>query len=203
MTEGGYDDGYSSSKCFWGIQPASFVARFLDREGAAPRRVLDLGCGEGKNANAFALAGATVEAVDCSTLAIQNGKALFESDAIKWHIGDAARWPLPIDRYDVIVSYGLFHCLDTSETVAALIRRAKMATRPGGHHIICAFNDRSQDLVAHPGFEPLLLPHHWFLAQYGDWVLEQVSDSDLHETHPHNLIPHHHSLTRMIARKNV
>jgi hypothetical protein len=36
---------------------------------------------------------------------------------------------------------------------------------------------------------------------YRGWTLLHQSDEDLHETHPHNSIPHVHSMTRLIARK--
>jgi Methyltransferase domain len=44
--------------------------------------VLDLGCGEGKNAHAFSRAGATVVAVDCSQLAITNGRRAFPDNQL-------------------------------------------------------------------------------------------------------------------------
>jgi predicted nicotinamide N-methyase len=59
VIDGGYDDGYSACPCFWGSSPGSLVRALLDNNPLlAGRAVLDLGCGEGKNANAFALAGA-------------------------------------------------------------------------------------------------------------------------------------------------
>lgn len=200
---GGYDDGYAASKCFWGTEPSSLVRQFLRENDVESLNVLDLGCGEGKNANAFAIAGANVEAVDCSALAIENGRAIFTSRRIRWHIADVATWPLGTESHDIVILYGLFHCLASSNSIAEMVQRSRAATKVGGHHIVCTFNDRSHDLRAHPGFRPLLLPHEWFLRQYADWHLLSASDSDLYETHPHNMIPHHHSLTRLIARKDV
>lgn len=202
LTSGGYDDGYAATTCFWGTEPSSLVRTFLSGVSVNGKTVLDAGCGEGKNANAFAGAGASVVAVDCSKKAIQNGQKLFTSPSISWHIGQIETWPLEPGSFDVIVGYGLLHCLPDAAAQQRLVRRLQSATKPGGYNIICTFNDRSHDLSAHEGFSPLLLPHETYLGYYADWKIIEVSDADLHETHPHNGIPHHHSLTRLLARNN-
>src|SRR6516164_5492748 len=82
---GGYDEGYLSCSCFWGRSPGSLIRSHLESiVNAKGLRVLDLGCGEGKNANAYAKAGAEVIAVDCSRAAIENGMRAFPAAGIKW-----------------------------------------------------------------------------------------------------------------------
>lgn len=203
MADGGYDAGYSATDCFWGTDAASLVREFLASNNASGLRVLDVGCGEGKNANAFALVGSRVMAVDCSELAIHNGKNLFPSNLIDWQVADVTTLNWRSEAFDIVVSYGLFHCLPNVDVAAQLISQIQRSTKPGGFNIFCTFNDRSQDLSAHPGFSPLLLNHDWYLDHYADWTIQKATDSDLHETHPHNLIPHHHSLTRVIAKKHA
>ncbi len=200
--QGGYDDGYSSVPCLWGTEPGSLVKLLLSTlEPNEKLRVLDLGCGEGKNAAALARLKFEVDAVDCSVLAIENGKRAFPSLGIRWCNQDALEYECGEAKYDVVICYGLFHCLRTVGAAEHLLTLVQRATRRGGRNAICAFNDRSQDLSAHPGFDPLLLPHEWYSEKYSKWCIEHVSDADLHETHPHNGIPHHHSMTRILARK--
>jgi hypothetical protein len=67
--------------------------------------------------------------------------------------------------------------------------------------VICAFNDRFQDLSAHPGFSPTTLNHNIYLDIFSDLETIQAHDRDLHEIHPHNGILHTHSMTRILARK--
>lgn len=201
MIDGGYEDGYKATPCFWGSAPASLVRLFLARQDVSQHKVLDLGCGEGKNAHAFALNGARVDAVDCSSKAIENGRIAFPSSNISWHIADARSWEGEDDSYDVIISYGVLHCMRNEADAAALISNMSKMTKCGGYNIICTFNDRRHDLTAHPGFSPLLAGHGWYLGQYAGWQITDASDSDLFETHPHNQIPHYHSMTRLIARK--
>ena len=199
---GGYDEGYISVPCFWGTEPGSLVVELLAQHTpSASQTILDIGCGEGKNAAPFVEFGSTVVAVDCSSAAIANGKRAYPDLPIEWVNEDARCFDCGLVRYDIVISYGLFHCLNSEQEIATLIDRLQAATRPNGFHVVCVFNDRSHDLSAHPGLKPTLLPHDWYVAAYADWQLSKMSDTDLHETHPHNRVPHHHSLTRFLARK--
>jgi len=200
--DGGYDDGYAACPCFWGREPGSLVARFLARvPDVAGWDVLDAGCGEGKNAHALMMRGARVTAVDTSALALHNAREAWPSSTVAWVHADVRRLTLPPASFDLVVAYGLLHCLACRGEVEALVARFQAVTRAGGRHVICAFNERRQELMAHPGFEPCLIPHSAYLDLYRDWDIEEASDEDLHETHPHNRIAHVHSLTRLTARR--
>jgi 2-polyprenyl-3-methyl-5-hydroxy-6-metoxy-1,4-benzoquinol methylase len=108
---GGYDEGYLSCSCFWGRSPGSLIRSHLESiVNAKGLRVLDLGCGEGKNANAYAKAGAEVIAVDCSRAAIENGMRAFPAAGIKWIHSDAKSYLKNADAFDVVIMYGLLHC---------------------------------------------------------------------------------------------
>lgn len=199
--DGGYDDGYRECPCFWGSAPGSLVAEVLQHSEVRGKRVLDLGCGEGKNAAALARAGASVIAVDCSQLAIRNGKAAFPSLPVEWVVGDAVNVRFDSKAHDLVIMYGLPHCLPTPVAIRNLISVAIKATRVGGTNILVAFNDGSHELQrAHPGFCPTLIPHAEYLKMYATHEVVMASNSMLHETHPHNGVPHHHSLTRLVAR---
>jgi len=199
---GGYDDGYEAVPCFWGEEPGSLVREFLSRNVVTGLRVLDLGAGEGKNASALAKAGAAVDAVEMSSSAIENGRERF-GHGFNWIHADARTINLGSKSYDLVVSYGLAHCMKSESEAAHLIEQSQDALKAGGHYILVAFNARSQDLRAHPGFEPLLLSHDWYVERFSGWDLLIATDTNLHETHPHNNVPHHHSMTRLLARKRV
>jgi 2-polyprenyl-3-methyl-5-hydroxy-6-metoxy-1,4-benzoquinol methylase len=169
----------------------------------APRiRLRDLGCGEGKNAAAFAQAGALVVAVDCSVFALTNGQREFGHAKIEWVLSDAETYLRKSDSFDVIVMYGLLHCLASRVAIASVLKLAISRTGIGGHHIVAAFNDGPHDLSAHPGFVPTLAPHNFYLKEYRGHRIVSESNELLHETHPHNNIPHFHSLTRLIATRS-
>jgi len=168
-------------------------------------RILDAGCGEGKNAAYLAGLGALVRAIDVSPLAIRNAKAAWaELHNLTWEIADIRTAPLQPAGYDVIVAYGLFHCLPAVEDIYSTARQLQQATVVGGYNVICAFNDRRQDLRdAHPTLRPSLLAHDKYRTLYSGWDYLVVSDSDLHESHPDKNVPHVHALTRLLTQKWV
>jgi SAM-dependent methyltransferase len=201
LGDGGYDEGYSRSPCFWGRSPGSLVRDFLQRNPSLKgANVLDLGCGEGKNANAFAMAGASVDAVDCSALAIANGRTAFPDANVRWFAASAMDYLRTCSSYDVIVMYGLLHCLPSRQDISALIELAIKRTVLHGANIVVAFNDGPHDLSAHPNFKPTLVSHRFYCDQYRSQKIVSDTDSILRETHPHNNIPHFHSITRLAAR---
>jgi hypothetical protein len=116
---------------------------------------------------------------------------------------DARKLALPTEGFTAVLAYGLLHCLADENEVVATVERLQAATVAGGYHVLCAFNDRHQDLTAHPGFSPTLLRHSQYLDLYRGWTFLHASDTDLRESHPHNEIPHIHSLTRVLARKGA
>ena len=197
---GGYDDGYAACGCFWGRSPGSLVNRFISGGSLAGLRALDIGCGEGKNANALAEAGASVDAVDCSPLAIANGKRSFHQSKITWSVAQAEEHLRICAPYDLIVMYGLLHCLPDPQSISNIIALALGRTVVNGTHIVVAFNDGPHDLSAHPNFKPTLVSHAFYCDQYKRHSIVSESNSILNETHPHNGIPHFHSITRLIAR---
>jgi tellurite methyltransferase len=201
LSDGGYDEGYSRSSCFWGRSPGSLVRAFLERHPSLKgRTVLDLGCGEGKNAFAFAMTGASVDAVDCSALAIKNGRNAFPDANIRWVAASAMEYLRACSSYDVIVMYGLLHCLSSAKDISAVIELAMKRTVLHGTNIVAAFNDGPHDLSAHPNFKPTLVSHGFYCDQYRSQQIVSDTDSILYETHPHNNIPHFHSITRLVAR---
>ncbi len=204
MTDGGYDSGYNACPCFWGREPSSLVTRLVRQVGSvAGWRVLDAGCGEGKNAAYLAALGADVHAIDISASAIKNARQAWgERERITWESSDIRTFSDNAGLYDLIIAYGLLHCMPDEDSVTDLTNRLQTITRPKGYHVMCTFNSRSQDLSAHPGFCPTLLSHQAYLDLYESWNIVIASDTDLHEIHPTNNIPHMHSMTRIIAQRS-
>src|SRR3954453_10231067 len=88
LRDGGYDDGYSACPCFWGTRPGTLVRQIADRlSDFRGLRVLDAGCGEGKNAVFLSELGATVLATDVSVRAIANARAAWgPTPGIEWRV---------------------------------------------------------------------------------------------------------------------
>jgi tellurite methyltransferase len=200
---GGYDQGYTRCSCFWGREPGALVRSFLATTSSLRNlSVVDLGCGEGKNAYTLARSGARVIALDCSEAAIANGRKAFQDVQIDWLVADAKEYLSSHgDKFDLVIMYGLLHCLPSEESIAEIIQLALQRTRSNGVHLVVVFNDGPHDLSAHLGLFPTLLPHDFYLGQYAGQSTEFQTNSLIHETHPHNNIPHFHSLSRLVVRK--
>lgn len=201
--DGGYDEGYRACSCFWGDSPGRLLKLLASHvHSFSGHMALDVGCGEGKNARFLAERGARVHAVDVSTLAIRNAmNSQLPNKGINWIVADACSLAYPPNYYDIVVAYGLLHCLKNVAQIRATVRKLQSATREGGWHIICAFNEGHHDMIAHPGFIPTLASHDFYLNLYSGWDVTYSTNEQLHETHPNNNLQHFHTLTRILAKK--
>jgi 2-polyprenyl-3-methyl-5-hydroxy-6-metoxy-1,4-benzoquinol methylase len=115
-------------------EPASFLVEC--RRHLPPGRALDLACGLGANALYLAGEGFAVEALDWSFEALRKLSASARERGL--HMGavncDLTRFPLPRERYDVLVSFRFLDRALWPSMVAAL--------RPGGALVIETFNRR-------------------------------------------------------------
>ena len=110
------------------------------------KRVLDLGCGAGENAIAFALQGAHVIAVDASTGQLQLARQLADAADLAF---------LRADSIDLAIAVGL---LGEVDDVDRLLRQAQRVLRPGGAFVFSVDHPVSLALGrdhAAPGALPL------------------------------------------------
>lgn len=112
----------------------SFVEARLRDHGVASGKLLDLGCGTGLHALAFARRGWNVAGVDLSGEMIANAKARAAKAGllISFRQGDACEIG-PERDFDAVVS--LFHVASyqtSREALAAMFRTAHAALKPGG-----------------------------------------------------------------------
>ena len=205
VVTGPYDDGYSACDYFWGKKPAAYVqcaARLL--RGIDDARVLDLGCGDGKNSSYLASLGMSVLAVDMSRIAIDNARRQWTitGGKIDWKVADMRTFAMTESTYDLIVSTGSLHCLKSIDEAIAVVHKIQNGTKVNGLNVIYAFNDGEQDLTGHQeSFRPLLLPHNTYTQLYSGWDLLEVTDLVQEDSHPHTRVIHRHSITRLFARK--
>ena len=125
-----------------GTSPSPF-ARMLRSVLAPGARVLELGCGEGRDSVFFATCGCDVTAVDVSAAGLRKAERLAQSAGVevRWVHGDAARY-VPTGQFDFVYSCGAIHYVPR-RLRAGLLARLKAATSGIGVHAHLVFTDRS------------------------------------------------------------
>jgi SAM-dependent methyltransferase len=129
-------------------KPCPFFAEWPDenlvawfRDGLlAPGRVLELGCGNGRNAVYLAGRGCRVDAVDFSARALEWARERAEaaSVAVGFQSGSIFEVAVPAESYDLVYDSGCFHHLPPHRR-ADYLRLVHRALTPGGHFGLVCF----------------------------------------------------------------
>lgn len=163
-------------------------------------KILDAGCGDGRNALYMAEKGFSVDAFDISAGGIEKLTLLARQKGIEvnaW-VQDLAEYVFK-DRYDLIISHGVLH-LVARDTWTRFIRDMRSHTRINGVNVVVVFTDAlpvPPDLSQHCIG---LFAEGEIKNIYSDWAIEYFKSYDFYDTHPGGL-KHHHAANKLIARK--
>ncbi|MDD4437680.1 MAG: class I SAM-dependent methyltransferase [Tissierellia bacterium] len=198
-----------SSDCFWAKEPAKYVRLFVDKyiPNLKGFEVLDLGAGEGKNAVYLASKGANVLGVDISPIALSrfNKQPNYFTAKENIHIECKNIRECSFDKesFDLVVAYGIFHCLSSRTEIAEYISTAKSWIKKNGYFIIVTFTDEiaPPDLQSYLEYESFLKKGE-LESFFEGWKILEKENGIITETHPTSKIEHEHSLVRLITQKH-
>ncbi len=196
-----YDEKYNRSSYYWGLTPSPMCFEVLklmppDR----PRTLLDIGCGEGRNAIFFARNGYQVSAFDLSRKGIEKTLALAERAKVEVRAFQADLIDHRIEEeYDVLFSTGVLHYIPPSlrEEIMANYKRA---TASNGLNVFSVFVHKpfippAPDVESNASF--------WISGElfthYHDWRIEYCTEDIFDDTS--SGVPHQHAMDRVVARK--
>ena len=163
-------------------------------------RVLDVGCGEGRNAIFLAKQGHTVDAFDLSENGIAKAERIAQAEGVSVHFFpcDLNDFVFETD-YDVVLSHGVLH-LPEKEIRDRFIRRMQEHTRPGGYNVVGIFTNRLPATPDNAPFTHSLFDVGELPEKYQGWELVHHNEGTFTDTHPGG-IHHEHAFERIIARK--
>lgn len=130
-----YEKLYASEPNALGAQTES-IAAFIEQLNLESARILDVGCGQGRDALPLARAGHDVTGVDLSPsgLAAMVADAKAEGLLIDGHVADITTYT-PDGYFDVMLIDRTLHMLD-AEPRGATFARLRYATKGGGWIIV-------------------------------------------------------------------
>jgi tellurite methyltransferase len=180
----------------WGIEPSLF-ARELVALLPARARVLDLGCGEGRDSVFFARGGFAVTGAEVSLAGLRKAERLARAQGVKvrWIHANIARLAVP-GPFGLVYSCGAIHYVPRGRR-ARVLARLKRLTCPGGYHGFVVFTDR----IVHPDKGEVIdyfAPGELARA-YEDWLVLRCEEDDI--TCAREGVPHRHSVERFLARR--
>jgi SAM-dependent methyltransferase len=133
MDRDAWDERYAGAELVWSGEPNHFLA--AEAADLPPGRVLDLACGEGRNAVWLAERGWAAVGVDFSSVGLRKGRELAAARdvAVGWVQADATRLPIRAASFDLVVV--LYLHLPAATRTAAFSAAAR-AVAPGGSVLI-------------------------------------------------------------------
>ena len=128
-----------------GEQPTPIVADVAARFCPKNASILEIGCGEGRDARALLDLGYDLLATDVSPEAIAFCRAAMPAHAERFRVLDCLQGDLP-ERFDMIYAVAVVHMLVPDADRRGLYRFIRTHLLPGGVGLICSMGDGETEL---------------------------------------------------------
>lgn len=199
-----YDSRYATEDYYWGFTPNRLCFEIMKLlPPIKPYRVLDVGCGEGKDAVFLAKCGYLVTAFDISEAGIEKSKRLAEHNHVHVDFFKVDVMDFQFDRdYDIIFSSGVLHFIQPAYR-EELCMRLKAHTASGGFNVLNVFVQKPFIVRAPDSTRDESLRSPWrsgeLFGYYHDWLFhtcrEEIFDCMSGGT------PHKHCMDSLIAQR--
>ena len=180
----------------WGTNPSGF-AREIAELLPPGARVLELGCGEGRDSVFFGSLGFDVIGVDSAETGIEKAKRLARERgaSVRWMTGDMAEIDVE-GPLDLVYSCGAVHYVPRADR-DRLLRATKALTRPGGLHGHIVFTDREIYIEFGEVIDYFRLGE--IVRLYADWTILVREEGTIECAQDGTR--HRHSVEKLIARR--
>jgi tellurite methyltransferase len=196
-----YEDDYRQAGYFWGIDPNSTCLKTLEiMPPTRPLRLLDIGCGEGKDAVFFARCGYEVTAFDISDAGIEKTKRLAEKARVPVRAFRANLWDYRLsEEYDILYSSGALHYIKPELRDEIMLHYKSHVSKNG---LVAFLVTVEKPFVVTPPEKKKHPTYYWksgeLFTYFHDWYIEHGTEYvfDCNS----GGIPHRHAVNRLIAR---
>ena len=131
-----WDEIYSNDSSFFGEEPSDFAQKcYSDFKRYDVKRLLELGCGQGRDSIFFASNGLDVYALDSSKVAIENIKQKMRGKNICLHLSHfEVRQTLPFDssHFDAVYSHMFYNMRFIDEELKFLFKESSRVLKNNG-----------------------------------------------------------------------
>lgn len=199
-----YEDKYKNDDYYWGIVPNSLCYEIMKlKPPVKPYRVLDIGCGEGKDAVFLAKNGYDVTAFDVAESGLEKACRLADKNNVSVNFFKADIRDVRLsEEYDIIYSSGVFHYL-SPELRKSFIDSLKEHTAYKGINAVNVFVEKPFIPKAPDLEEKELSVEAWHSGElftyYHDWLFHK-NDEIIFPCNSGG-VPHKHCMDVLIAEK--
>lgn len=195
-----YEEQYKIQDYYWGVEPNSACFQILKLIPPTKHvKILDIGCGEGKDAVFFARNGYDVTAFDIADAGIEKARKLADQIGVNVNFFKADIMDFRLEsNYDVIYSSGVLNYI-RPEYRDELFNNYKQFTNTNGLHMLNVFV--SKPFIAPPP-EKETNSFKWYsgelISHYHDWLIPDCTEVvfDCNSSG----VPHKHAMATIIAQ---
>jgi len=196
-----YEQKYSGENRYWGMKPSALCRKVLEMMPAAGRvKLLDIGCGEGRNAIFFAKNGYEVTAFDLAAMGAEKTRQYAAQAGVEINVfqADLNEYRLKVN-FDVLFSTGSLHYI-RPQLRKEILDNYKNFTNPGGLNVHSVILEKPFIPRAPDAEDTAYLWHSGeVFGYYCDWQIEHCEE-EIFDCNSGG-IPHRHAVNRIIARK--
>lgn len=199
-----YEKRYENEAYYWGLQPNELCYEIMKiKPPVKPYQVLEIGCGEGKDAVFLAKNGYLVSAFDAAENGLEKARSLAEQHGVKvdFFKADVLDYR-PDATFDIVFSSGALHYIPR-KLRGEVISSLKEHTAVGGIHAVNVFVDKPFIAPA-PDREPVEIERgNWHSGElqglYCDWLFH-VNDEIIFDCDSGG-VSHQHCMDILITEK--
>lgn len=196
-----YDDKYRQEEYYWGSTPSATCYKVLQNTPPDKHlRLLDIGCGEGRNSVFFARNGYDVTAFDLAESGVEKTKRLADKIGVNVNVLKANINEFRLEEeFDILFSTGVLHYIP-SELRREIFENYKKYTSKDGIHMFSVFVKKP---FVEPAPEREVTAQKWISGElftyYHDWKIDFCTE-EIFDCMSSG-IPHKHATNRILARR--